>query len=320
MNFSDDIKVNKDVELVIVKILELHKTGIITDLTRKESIKKLHFSHVSNPTFRRATTDSRIFHLFYKSDIFNVQIQEKIETALNRVNGNIYVCSKDTGISVGAIKTYKRWLSQDKTLTDTQRDIFLQFYESYMYNEMTKEQFAQRIFGDLRQDQNTQLIDLYMQTQGMISRMHFNKCRGDAHARNILFNVTPNELNTIYQKQKGKSAVSSINIRSFYRSFHKGDENVYSIDRIDSSKAYDAENIQLMTKKENIMKGVLSNNQFLQNAIEIAKAQYLLRSSKLELVLTELDELLASIKLDGSLPIATNIDFKFDIDNSPFCY
>ena len=75
--------------------------------------------------------------------------------------------------------------------------------------------------------------------------VHQSKNRNRA---GLFFSITPDEVYEIYQKQKGKCAIS--NITMSYVKDGKGDlinnyKNI-SIDRIDNAKPYSIENIQLI--------------------------------------------------------------------------
>ena len=91
--------------------------------------------------------------------------------------------------------------------------------------------------------------------------VHQSKNRSRA---GLFFSITPDEVYEIYQKQKGKCAIS--NITMSYVKDGKGDlinnyKNI-SIDRIDNAKPYSIENVQLICVALNFWKRNLSNEDF----------------------------------------------------------
>lgn len=87
----------------------------------------------------------------------------------------------------------------------------------------------------------------------------FNKKKYKASERGIKWSITPRYIQTIYERQNGKCALSGVDI-SFDREDDKG---IVSIDRIDSSKGYQYGNIQLVEKTINFMKWSLSQEGFI---------------------------------------------------------
>lgn len=90
-----------------------------------------------------------------------------------------------------------------------------------------------------------------------------NQSKGRARA-GLFFSITPDEVYQIYQKQKGKCAIS--NITMSYVKDGKGDlinnyKNI-SIDRIDNAKPYSIDNVQLICVALNFWKRNLSNEDF----------------------------------------------------------
>ena len=78
--------------------------------------------------------------------------------------------------------------------------------------------------------------------------------------QDFTFNITPEYLNQIYNNNK-QCKLSGVNIElDLTKSLQK--QNL-SIDRIDSNKGYEIGNIQLVDKRINMMKGTLSNEEFI---------------------------------------------------------
>lgn len=92
----------------------------------------------------------------------------------------------------------------------------------------------------------------------------FTKSEKGAALRGLIFNITIEDIWFMYTAQEGRCALSGISIGwSEVGSIHTA-----SIDRIDSSKGYIKENVQLLHKDVNFMKQQYSQEYF----IEICKA------------------------------------------------
>ena len=82
----------------------------------------------------------------------------------------------------------------------------------------------------------------------------FRKLQRDAIKRNIPFEITIEDIHNQYNKQRERCAFSGIEI------FFGIDA---SVDRIDSSKGYTIDNIQIVHKTLNIMKRDIPNDEFI---------------------------------------------------------
>jgi hypothetical protein len=92
----------------------------------------------------------------------------------------------------------------------------------------------------------------------------FNKCKTGAELRGLVFDITIEDVWFMYTSQDGRCALSGVPIGwSDVGSIHTA-----SIDRIDSSKGYLKDNVQLLHKDVNFMKQQFSQEYF----IEICKA------------------------------------------------
>lgn len=84
--------------------------------------------------------------------------------------------------------------------------------------------------------------------------------------------ITQKDLKDLWEIQQGKCALTQMMM------LHTHDPNIperlllnASVDRIDSTKNYDLENIQLLCLRLNIMKGALPQSKFIQFCHEVAK-------------------------------------------------
>lgn len=83
--------------------------------------------------------------------------------------------------------------------------------------------------------------------------------------------VTKEFLKELYQRQEGKCAISGIELTYIRRTRKKILTNI-SLDRLDSSKPYSKDNVQLVCVGINLMKNNVDNEVFLKFFKEIIKA------------------------------------------------
>lgn len=95
-----------------------------------------------------------------------------------------------------------------------------------------------------------------------ISGAFWRKFERHAIKRKIPFKVTLQEAWEIFQKQKGRCALSGVDIK-FVNNYDKNVEQTASPDRIDNTKGYSKDNIQWVHKKVNRLKCVMSDDELL---------------------------------------------------------
>lgn len=105
--------------------------------------------------------------------------------------------------------------------------------------------------------------------EGIISRLLIEVWRNNATKRNIDFEITPDDIDSLWKLQSGKCALTSRDMSLNYNSnkFYR-----VSLDRIDSTIGYTATNIQLVVGIVNIMKNTLQNEEFISICKEVADA------------------------------------------------
>lgn len=106
-------------------------------------------------------------------------------------------------------------------------------------------------------------------TKSPINSKLFQGIKGNAKTRNIPFNITKEEIYELYLRQDGKCAITHIPIEVIISHKEFNDErtnidNLGSLDRIDSSKSYEIENIQWVHKTINKMKQDLQQEEFIK--------------------------------------------------------
>jgi hypothetical protein len=86
--------------------------------------------------------------------------------------------------------------------------------------------------------------------------------RFSAKRRNLPFNMTIKDIEEVYHSQDGKCRFTGVDLT--FPKTSKGSDYTASIDRIDSSKGYNKDNIQLVYKSINIMKMALPDDEFIR--------------------------------------------------------
>lgn len=103
----------------------------------------------------------------------------------------------------------------------------------------------------------------YWQGGEYIPAVFISNVKRSAAKRNIPFNLTIAELDLIWSLQEGRCAYTNRQLSLDPSS------STASLDRIDSSKGYEATNVQFVHKSVNISKWTMSEEEFLQMIKEI---------------------------------------------------
>lgn len=99
---------------------------------------------------------------------------------------------------------------------------------------------------------------------------YISKLKADAKRRSISFNVDIDDLDKLYEKQNGKCNLSGVDIY-----FSDGSA---SLDRIDSKRGYEKDNVQLLHRRINEMKWDYQQQEFVdwcRKVVENADVQQL---------------------------------------------
>lgn len=99
---------------------------------------------------------------------------------------------------------------------------------------------------------------------GSIPQSVYTKCKTNASDRNIYFNLTIENLDSQYQQQKGKCAISGIDIG--FNNYKQKSKmlSTASLDRINSCLPYTIDNIQWVHKQVQQMKWTSEQNEFIE--------------------------------------------------------
>lgn len=120
---------------------------------------------------------------------------------------------------------------------------------------------------------NSIILSKYNQTiQGLPTRKH----RG--RKSELTFNISVEYLNNLYEKQNHVCALSGMSLEPDLN-LTMQQQNM-SIDRIDSNIGYEEGNIQWVDKRINMMKGSLSNEEFIELCTKIAEYNKLNNKNK----------------------------------------
>ena len=95
-----------------------------------------------------------------------------------------------------------------------------------------------------------------------ISGVFWRRTKEHASKRGLVFDITPEYIWSLYEKQNKKCSMSGVDI-CFVSNNDKGSTQTASIDRIDSTKGYITDNIQLVHKRINFLKGSLTNDELI---------------------------------------------------------
>ena len=109
---------------------------------------------------------------------------------------------------------------------------------------------------------------------GEISGAFWATIKSGAKARNIDFNLTIQDAWNLYIEQSGKCALTSVSI-NFEPNSKKGSEKyrTCSLDRIDSMKGYDLDNVQWVHKDINIMKNRFDEEYFKEMITKVIRKE-----------------------------------------------
>lgn len=102
-----------------------------------------------------------------------------------------------------------------------------------------------------------------------ISRSYWNNLINKCIIHNYEITITIEDVWSKYLQQNRKCALTGLDIS--WGTFRKRTDQTVSVDRIDSNVGYRIDNIQLVHKIVNIMKGFLSNEEFICFCNAVAK-------------------------------------------------
>lgn len=101
---------------------------------------------------------------------------------------------------------------------------------------------------------------------GEVRRAWYEAFKKSAITRGYSWSLTPEEINELYEKQGRKCALSGLPIGWSAA----GWSHSASIDRIDNNEGYYSDNIQLVHKKVNMMRGSLAVDDFVSLCAAVA--------------------------------------------------
>lgn len=105
---------------------------------------------------------------------------------------------------------------------------------------------------------------------GIASR-HWQTILDNAQRRGIEVSITRLQAYQVYQQQEGRCALSGLPIA--LQNNQQRSSGVASLDRIDSRKGYSLDNIQWLHQDINVMKGTMSDEQFIHYCSLITQEQ-----------------------------------------------
>ena len=111
-------------------------------------------------------------------------------------------------------------------------------------------------------------------------KYYFYQAQSGAKKRNINFDLTFNDLKLLYKQQGGLCALSGIKMTIKPGTRKRINNTKLSVDRINNSKGYTKDNIQLITWQANMAKGTWTNKQLINMCKNIIKHHSKLLESK----------------------------------------
>ena len=108
--------------------------------------------------------------------------------------------------------------------------------------------------------------DKYLNTLDGYVKINFCSLKCSARKRKIEMDITVKDIIELYDRQKGRCALTGIDLIIS----HEKIPMKLSVDRIDSSKGYSVNNIQLVVKILNLMKWETSNDDFIKFCKKVA--------------------------------------------------
>lgn len=101
----------------------------------------------------------------------------------------------------------------------------------------------------------------YWQGIGELSKDYWSSLKRGAQSRNIEFNITLEDMWSLFLEQKGQCAITGFPIKLSRNT--KREKPTASLDRIDPSKGYINGNCQWVHKTVNLCKHTLTNEEFI---------------------------------------------------------
>ena len=94
----------------------------------------------------------------------------------------------------------------------------------------------------------------------------FKQSREGARKRKIKFSLTRDNIYTLLENSKGKCAISGMDMSTHFNCLLKA-----SVDRIDSNKGYTMNNVQIVASIVNKSKNVLSDAEYVEMCVTVAR-------------------------------------------------
>ena len=165
------------------------------------------------------------------------------------------------------------------SLKDSSKIITKEFLEEYYINQNLSLKDVAIIAGfkrksiitkalkkfNIPQRENTKSIKVLnrkKRTHHTIPGRYFGSLFFSAKKRNLSFSITIDNIWKIYEKQNGICDISGLKI-DFHKPGEKCTHQTASLDRIDSLRGYEIDNVRWVHKTINIMKMDLSDKEFL---------------------------------------------------------
>ena len=256
---------------LIPEIERLHATGmymgeIAEELSINEGFVFSKIKHLEkNGRFKNKLTKKYLVEEYINKNLSLEEISDNIGCSIGTVGNFIKRHSLTKNKSIEKVLTEEKLRDLYLVLNMSVYSIAKMFGMKYT-STISKLLFQYRIlvrpkgykFGTVEQK------ELRARKHDHISSLVLSKLKSGAKKRNLEVKITIDDIWNVYVKQNKKCAISGIFIS--FAANHKeyiSYSAAASVDRIDSSKGYTIDNIQIVHKQINMMKQSLSDGDFI---------------------------------------------------------
>jgi hypothetical protein len=150
-----------------------------------------------------------------------------------------------------------------KTWTEEEIAVLTTKYENSHMNEL-KSLLPSKSSQAIRK--KAKEIGLQYNLANYITPEKYYSIKKNAQSRKIEFNIDMRDISEVYEKQNKKCALTGKDLifDGVNNYFYVDDIGIASVDRIDNSKGYTKDNIQIVDKFVNLGRNILSNEDYIQ--------------------------------------------------------
>jgi|LakMenEpi03Aug12_release.lakeMendotaPanAssembly.Ray.scaffolds.fasta_scaffold732265_1 hypothetical protein len=216
------------------------------------------------PAKRKKLDKKELFDLYMNQNLSMFEIskikncsESFIKTNLLYYNIPIKSCSDYVSLTLNKKDLFKEYITKNKPI----KSIANEYSTSYtnIRTLLKKYNIQKRESHKFKKGKDN---PLWKGGEIIPASLHYDYSHG-AKRRNILFDITIQDMEDQFYKQNGICAISGIKL-TIPRSAGRTKESNSSLDRIDSEKGYTKDNIQWVHKTVNQMKWNIPQNEFIE--------------------------------------------------------